>query len=370
MQCPRCTYPLTVIRHPRKPLEIDQCRRCGGVFLEPHEAGELLGPHAEPDAWLRDPSVTDLGPDKLTCPHDATTMRAYVLASETEGVQLDHCPTCRGVWFDDKEGRKLFRIMQSNQQKARVVAGASDDQDDEKHQPTLWSYLFQLLTQLPVEGYHPTKRHPLVLYALVLAILVAFGWEMYVIVSEPQNVKEFLRQFACTPQLVKDGQGYLGLFTHMFLHAGFWHLFGNLYFLAVFGDNVEDALGKSRFVALYVVAGLVGALLHVFLAPDPKIPLIGASGAIAGVMGAYVLLFPNVKIWVILFLVRFPVKALYYLLFWVGFQLVMWGFFSEPGKASVAWMAHVGGFAAGLVISYVMLLMSPVVQVKTGRVPV
>jgi membrane associated rhomboid family serine protease len=209
-----------------------------------------------------------------------------------------------------------------------------------------------------------------VLYALVLAILGAFAWEMYVIVSEPQNVKEFLRQFACTPALVKSGQGYLGLFTHMFLHAGFWHLFGNLYFLAVFGDNVEDALGKGRFVALYVLAGLAGAFLHVSLAPDPLIPLIGASGAISGVMGAYVLLFPNVKIWVILVLVRFPVKAVYYLIFWIGFQLVMWGFFSKPGKADVAWMAHVGGFAAGLVISYVMLKMSPVVQAKTGRIAV
>lgn len=362
MHCPRCTYPLTVIRHPHKPLEIDQCRRCGGVFLEPNEAIEHLGPDADPARWMKDPSVTDLGPDELICPHDKTKMHAYVLASDTEGVQLDHCPTCSGVWFDDKEGQKLFRIMRDNRAKH-----SEKEKEKEEDSPGLWSYLFQLFTQLPVEGYHPTKRRPILMYTLLVALIAAFAWEISV-VSNPQKVKGFLEQFACTPSLVKQGSGYLGLFTHLFLHAGIAHLLGNLYFLYVFGDNVEDVLGKTRFIVLYLVTGIVGALLHVGLAPDPTIPLIGASGAISGVMGAYVLLFPHVRIWVILFVVRFPVKALYYLIFWIGFQIVMWAVASKPGKADVAWMAHVGGFLAGLAISYVMLKFSPVVQEKTGRI--
>jgi membrane associated rhomboid family serine protease len=367
MHCPRCSYPLTVIRHPHKPVEIDQCKRCGGMFLEPHQAVQRLGPLADPSIWKKDPSVTDLGKDELFCPHDKTQMHAYVLASERQGVQLDQCSTCQGVWFDDKEAHRLFEILKENRDKKRRE---DDTQEKEPETPSVWSYLFQIITNLPVEGYHPTKNRPVLLWFLILSVVAVFAWEMHLILNYPSSgIKAFLAAYACVPAEVTAGRQYIGLFTYMFLHAGYAHLLGNLYFLYVFGDNVEDALGKTRFVLLYVLAGIAGALLHTVFAVKSTTPLVGASGAIAGVLAAYMILFPRVDIWVVLFFYRFRVKAMYYIFFWLGFQFVSLYFVKNIGGGGTAWLAHIGGFVAGFLLSYIMLWTSPVVQEKTGREP-
>jgi membrane associated rhomboid family serine protease len=138
------------------------------------------------------------------------------------------------------------------------------------------------------------------------------------------------------------------LVSYAFLHGDFMHLASNMLFLWVFGDNVEDALGHFRFLAFYLLCAIAGALAHGFLVPDSTAPLIGASGAISGVIGAYLMLHPKVRIWVLAF-GRIPLRlpAAIPLLFWIGYQLAAVFLMADEG---VSWAAHVGGFAAGVIL--------------------
>ncbi len=137
------------------------------------------------------------------------------------------------------------------------------------------------------------------------------------------------------------------LATSLFLHGGWLHLIGNMLFLWTFGDNVEDAMGHRRFVVFYLLCGAAAGLAHAWSAPDSDIPTIGASGAVAGVLGAYFVLHPRVGIWGLLFWIvpiRLPTALV--LGSWVGLDLLN-GLLDQHGGGGVAWWAHVGGFAAG-----------------------
>ncbi len=143
--------------------------------------------------------------------------------------------------------------------------------------------------------------------------------------------------------------------TSMFLHAGILHLAGNLLYLLIFGAAVEEALGHARFLGFYLASGIVGALAMVAYAPDSHVPVIGASGAIAGVLGAYFVLYPRARILtplpVFVFLYFFEVPAVVYLLIWFAAQLY-WGLAAGSGEAAavggVAWWGHIGGFLFGM----------------------
>jgi membrane associated rhomboid family serine protease len=146
------------------------------------------------------------------------------------------------------------------------------------------------------------------------------------------------------------------LFTYMFMHGGVWHLLGNMVFLFVFGDNVEDALGHARFIVFYLLCGVIAAVVHSAVTVSPDVPLIGASGAIAGVIGAYVILHPNIRIWV---LFPVPVVSFLPLRFSAAFVIGLWiiyqiasGLFLT-GEAT-AWWAHIGGFFAGALLVIIM----------------
>jgi membrane associated rhomboid family serine protease len=141
------------------------------------------------------------------------------------------------------------------------------------------------------------------------------------------------------------------LVTYQFLHAGWLHLLSNMLFLWVFADNVEDAYGHFVFPLFYVVTGAVGGMTHALLQPDSDSPLIGASGAVAGVLAAYLVLFPQARVWVLLFL-RIPWRfsAWMVLTAWFILQFVSL-YFDKGGEVAVAWWAHIGGFVSGLVIT-------------------
>jgi len=147
----------------------------------------------------------------------------------------------------------------------------------------------------------------------------------------------------------------LTFITYMFLHAGWLHLISNMLFLWVFADNVEDAFGYFAFALFYLLCGIAGALAHVMMSPDSPAPLIGASGAVSGVIGAYVLLYPKARIWILLFY-RIPLRisAIWVLGGWFLLQVfsVLTG--GSGGDVQVAWWAHIGGFIAGLAITLVL----------------
>ena len=136
------------------------------------------------------------------------------------------------------------------------------------------------------------------------------------------------------------------IFTAMFVHEGILHLGGNMLYLWIFGDNIEDRLGRAGFVIFYLGTGLAASLTHIMLSPDSKVPMIGASGAVAGVLGAYFILYPRAKVHTLVFLIVFvtviKISALYFLGFWFLMQI-----FSSAFGGGIAWFAHIGGFIAG-----------------------
>jgi membrane associated rhomboid family serine protease len=149
------------------------------------------------------------------------------------------------------------------------------------------------------------------------------------------------------------GPTTLTLFTSMFLHGGWLHLLGNMWFLWLFGNNIEDSMGHLRFVVFYVVVGLAAGLAHVLAAPGSAVPTVGASGAISGLMGAYLVLYPRVRIKtlfiIIIFFTVIPVPAWVVLLYWFALQVLSGVLMPAHGGGVAVW-AHVGGFLAGVVL--------------------
>jgi len=145
----------------------------------------------------------------------------------------------------------------------------------------------------------------------------------------------------------------LTLITYQFLHGGWGHLLPNMLFLWVFADNIEDAYGHVAFALLYLTCGVVAGLAYVLTTPSSAAPLVGASGAVSGILGAYLVLFPKARVWILLFL-RLPLRvgALWVLGGWFGLQVFSWWMDQGGAETGVAWGAHVGGFLAGAAITW------------------
>ena len=154
------------------------------------------------------------------------------------------------------------------------------------------------------------------------------------------------------------------LFTYPFFHGGWVHLIGNMLFLWVFADNVEDAYGPVSFVVFYFICAVAGGLLHLVMMPQSDLPLIGASGAVSGVLAAYVLLFPRARVWILLFMrVPVPLPAIWVLGGWFVLQVISL-VMSKPGENVALW-AHIGGFGAGLLVT---LMVRPYLFGARGRI--
>ncbi|MDQ3799857.1 MAG: rhomboid family intramembrane serine protease, partial [Acidobacteriota bacterium] len=164
-------------------------------------------------------------------------------------------------------------------------------------------------------------------------------------------------------QIVQDSLGNVGRVQHyptplpvyfnflssMFMHGGFMHLFGNMLFLWVFGDNLEDRLGHIRYAVFYLVCGFAAALAQIVMDTNSIIPMLGASGAISGVLGGYLLLFPHRRVTALIFNFLMQVPAYVALGIWIAYQLIL-GYMTDPGTGGVAYAAHIGGFIAGVVL--------------------
>ena len=147
----------------------------------------------------------------------------------------------------------------------------------------------------------------------------------------------------------------LTLITYQFLHGSWWHLIANMAFLWVFADNVEDAFGHAGFLIFYLLCGIAAGMLHTLMQPQSGSPLIGASGAVSGVLASYMLLYPRARVWILLFL-RIPIRlpAIWVLGGWAALQLVSMAITTRDKTIDVAWWAHIGGFSAGLAMTVFM----------------
>ncbi len=205
----------------------------------------------------------------------------------------------------------------------------------------------------PIRDHNPSGRTPYVVYALMAANILVFLASLAVM-SGGQETYYFLMEWAIVPGRISEDQGYETLVTSIFLHGGWMHLGGNMLFLWIFGDNLEDEMGHVTFLAFYLASGIGAGLIHVMAAPHSMVPTIGASGAIAGVLGGYLLLFPKARVDVLLILIIFfrvfPIPAWVMLFIWFAMQ-VIGSLNADPDAGGVAYLAHVGGFAVGLVLT-------------------
>ncbi len=206
---------------------------------------------------------------------------------------------------------------------------------------------------IPLRDNNPTHGTPLVTYGLVLANVLVFLGELYL--DSQGQLNNFILTYGVVPaKLLEQPQGeWYTVISSMFLHGGWAHLLGNMLYLWIFGDNVEDRLGHVRFIIFYLLAGFVATAAQIAINPGSTIPNIGASGAIAGVLGGYLLLYPHAQITTIVFRFVTRVPAIIVLGFWFVYQ-----FFSGIASLStmdmqiggVAFFAHIGGFVAGMVL--------------------
>ena len=205
---------------------------------------------------------------------------------------------------------------------------------------------------LPLYDENPTRNFPVLTVCLMSSNILIYLWSLSV---QPAEMNMVYYEFGMIPYELKQSpmRGYPTIFSSMFLHGGFWHLAGNMLYLWIFGNNIEDVLGKFRFILFYLVCGAIAAFCHAATNVDSGIPMIGASGAIAGILGAYMILYPNAKVRTLVFLgffitiIRIPAAVL--LLIWKGLQIYS-SLSMQADGGGVAWLAHICSFIAWMVL--------------------
>ena len=211
---------------------------------------------------------------------------------------------------------------------------------------------------LPIKDTVPSRTFPLVNWILIGLNVLAFLW----LTSLSRQEQASVAAYALIPKRFLLDWGnptqYLTLVTSMFMHGGWAHLFSNMLALYIFGDNVEDRLGSGRYLFFYLLCGLAAAFAHVFFNANSSLPTVGASGAISGVLAAYLLFFPSSRVITLIFIFFLPwfveIPAIFYLGIWFLSQLLNGLFAVVSGvqaMGGVAWWAHIGGFAAGLILA-------------------
>jgi hypothetical protein len=217
----------------------------------------------------------------------------------------------------------------------------------------------------PIRDTIPSKNYPVVNNTIIGINVILFLFEM----SQGANLDRFIYIYGLVParysmpqisSYFTTGQQLLSWLSFMFLHGGFWHLLGNMWFLYIFGDNVEDRLGPFRYLVFYLLCGITSGLSHLLFNLHSNMPTIGASGAIAGVMGAYLILHPHSKILTLIPIIFIPwfieIPAFFFLGFWFVLQ-----FLSAAGShgniSGIAWWAHIGGFVFGIVLLKIFLVL-------------
>lgn len=215
---------------------------------------------------------------------------------------------------------------------------------------------------IPIRDAVRSNHFPVVNYMIIGVNVLAFLWQL----SQGPRLEKAFSLYGVVPIRYSDPmvsahftlfQQVLPFFTSMFLHGGFLHIIGNMWFLHIFGDNIEDRIGSIRYFIFYILCGIAAGLIHLFTNYHSKMPTIGASGAIAGVMGAYMLLHPRAKVLTLIpifFFFQFvEIPAFIFLGFWFLIQLLSAGV-TRSDAGGIAWWAHIGGFVAGLILVKVL----------------
>lgn len=350
MRCPRCDEPMQAVGGDQ--FSAHRCASCGGLF---YPSGEFLK-HLElaEERLSVEPVGHDAGGGTAAaiagdkgpwlCPGCGSQMGGQTRGSDAAAVL--ECGVCRGVWVQTGEIEHLARVLREH----RSLSGLSDEVLDryaralldedrgrrkleelkEFGQPKASVWALPFFTFMPVSDAEDVWRFSLATWGVIAlnVLLLIFGRGLF-------------GQMAMVPSEVCAGLRLHTLITYQFAHGGVLHLLVNMWFLRAFGDRVEDRLGPWRFLAFYLVMGVVAGLAQAFMDPDSTVPCVGASGSISGIMGLYLVMFPTLMVRVVVSYSTVRVPALLYLGAWFGAQALL------PASGNVAVAAHLGGFLAG-----------------------
>ncbi len=214
---------------------------------------------------------------------------------------------------------------------------------------------------IPLHDDNPTTINPVMTITFIVSCVLVFFYQTSL---GGQGGQLFVYQFGAIPGVLFGKEALppeaavvpasFSLITSMFLHGGFMHLGGNMLYLWIFGNNIEDIMGHGRFVIFYFLCGIIAAMSHAMTDPGSVVPMIGASGAISGVLGAYLLIYPRAHVMVLIplgfFIKMMYLPAGFVLAFWFLLQIFSGAFSGSQGGGGVAWFAHIGGFIAGIVL--------------------
>jgi len=351
------------------------CRKCGGAFLKYSSLDDIIRDSVSSVDMAEDGDMVHSRENGRQlhrrcpgCGREMTTTRFL----EGSDIYIDRCQWCNGVWADHGE-LQAAALFARERQRSAVDAQATleenmramgveiaravrerqrlqDLADLALHLKGRVSVLTLIMPKivLPLRSNESYGGVPPVVSGLVLLNVITLILQWVFV----EDMSSFFRTFGLVPARLPDAMGIFTLFSSIFIHAGWCHLAGNMLYLWVFGAAVEGTLGSRRFVLWYLVSGVVASLLYALMNLQVGIPMVGASGAISGVLGMYIVLHPYSDIETLLIDRIVAVPAWLYLAVWVGYQMTMSMVMAATGACcGVAWSAHMGGFFSGAAIA-------------------
>lgn len=379
MKCLSCSSKLKEVKF--KNALIDICPECKGIWFDSGEfvdfvktltESEEISPQT-PRLFEKDTAQTvdTIKEKERVCPKCGKKLEKFNYAYDSN-VFLDKCPSCEGLWADGGEVKEVARYLKEDP-RIKVIGEAFIERDRTLEDLAELSeslmkpvsrlmYPFVLFMPfmpkiiIPFSDDNPRQRIPTITISIIILCTLIFIGQAF-FVRDPST---FYQRFGFIPARFLS----IGLISSMFLHGGLLHLIGNMFFLWLFGDNVEDRFSRVGFLVFYICCGISASILHSILNWDLSIPAIGASGAISGIIGAYLIFYPTAKIKLFVICRILHTPAFLYLGTWFLFQLIYGFIFKSTGVSSIAWFAHIGGFAFGGLVAY---FFKKIKQVERGR---
>ena len=371
MECPVCSYRLK--RATSKNIVVDVCTHCSGIWFDSGELQVFLRELVKSDKITpqktrlfqpRDIETSDQSTQKIRmCPKCGLVMKTFNYAYDSN-VFVDKCPECEGIWTDAGEAKEIAGHLKEDP-KAKFIG-----HDIVKHQQSLneleeWAdlagkfagpvsflWLFMPKIIIPLGDDNERTKFPAITLSIIVLCCAIFLFQMFGV----NDHETFFHRFGFVPTNFWS----IGLITSMFLHGGILHLLGNMYFLWIFGDNIEDRLGHWWYIVFYLAGDFAASILHTLFNMGSDIPSIGASGAISAVMGAYFVFYPQARLKLFCICRVISIPSFIYLLIWFLFQLLFGAIaFSNEVSYGIGWFAHIGGFAFGMLIAYLVKKSNP-----------
>jgi membrane associated rhomboid family serine protease/Zn-finger nucleic acid-binding protein len=346
-------------------VTVDICSNCGGIWFDKDELKETLSilkksseiPFRNFKPLPREDEAQEFR--EIYCPRCATALKPFNYAYDS-GIFLDRCPSCGGIWADRDETESIASFLKGNPKLEKLGKSYLDHSkerqtwiDLKEASPTMMSnafyWQFLPLIVLPVGDENPRQHFPWVTMALILINIIIFICEV-IFISDPQS---FFNRYGSIPVNIASGKNLYTLLSSIFLHGSLLHVLGNMFFLWIFGDNVEDIFRPFKFLVLYLTSGILGDVLHTFTHLASNMPMVGASGAISGLMGAYFVMFPTarMKIFFVKRVIYLP--AALYIGAWISFQIIYGLADIGLSVSNVGFFAHVGSFVAGMLFAFI-----------------